>query len=115
MALFGVQTLSVDLPSDQIFDQRILYGSHLHIIFGGNADFLFLLVKCDLSLLLKKIVPRKNFFFGNFTLVVALLETAAAANIKGPHVSFPPLPRRSSSLKHSRQPVSTSQDSNRRL
>ena len=45
MALLGVQTLSVYFPSDQVFDERILYGSHLHIIFGGYTDLLFLLVE----------------------------------------------------------------------
>src|SRR5215475_11776915 len=115
MAFFGVQKLSVDLPSDQIFDQRILYGSHLHIIFGGDADLLFLLVKCDLGFRLAKIVARQNCFFGDINRVVDLLEIDTADDIKGRHDSFLPRPRRSSSLKHSGQPVSTSQDSNRGL
>src|SRR5215471_9490816 len=115
MALLWVQTLSVDLPSDQIFDQRILYGSYLHVIFGGDADLLFLLVKCDLSFRLAKIVARQNCLFGDINRVVDLLEIDVADDIKRRHDSFLPRPRRSSSLKHSRQPVSTSHGSNRGL
>src|SRR5215510_11692488 len=92
MAFFGVQKLSVDLPSDQIFDQRILYGSHLHIIFGGDADLLFLLVKCDLGFRLAKIVARQNCFFGDINRVVDLLEIDTADDIKGRHDSFLPDP-----------------------
>src|SRR5262245_40045271 len=90
MALLGVQTLSVDLPSDQIFDQRILYGSHLHIVFGGDADLLFLFVKGDLSFRLAKIVARQNCFLVYINRVVDLLEIAATDDIKGRHDSFSP-------------------------
>src|SRR4029450_12764242 len=88
MALFGVQTLSVDFPSDQVFDERILYGSHLHLVFGGNADLLFLLVEGDLRFRLAKIVARQNCFLGDINRVVDLLEIDPADYIKGRHGSI---------------------------
>src|SRR5262245_31369058 len=92
MALLWVQTLSVDLPSDQIFDQRILYGSHLHIVFGGDADLPFLLVKNDLGFRLAKIVARQNSFLGDIHRVVDLLEVDTADYIKGRHALVLPGP-----------------------
>jgi hypothetical protein len=42
MALFGVQAFSINLPSNQIFDECILNGS-LFIFFGGCGFSFFLL------------------------------------------------------------------------
>src|SRR5882724_3692315 len=110
MALLGVQTLSVDFPSDQVFDERILYGSHLHIIFGGDADLLFLLVESDLRFRLAKIIARQDCFLGDINRVVDLLEIDPADYIEGRHDSVLP----SRSLKKTNRNVGGSKIENRR-
>src|SRR6266436_9496831 len=87
MALFGVQKFSVDFPSHQVLDERILYGSHLHIVLGGNANLLLLLVEDDLRFRLPKIVTRQNRFLGNINRVVDLLKIDLTDYIKGRHGS----------------------------
>src|SRR6516164_5251727 len=87
MALFSVQKFSVDFPSHQVLDERILYGSHLHIVLGSNANLLFLLVEDDLRFRLPKIVTRQNRFLGNINRVIDLLKIDLADYIKRRHGS----------------------------
>src|SRR4030095_769055 len=95
--------------SDQVFDERILYGSHLHIVFGGNADLLFLLVEGDLRFRLAKIVARQNCFLGDINRVVDLLEIDPADYINGRHDSGLLARPRPRAKPWARPPVSTSQ------
>jgi hypothetical protein len=85
LILSRIEKLSIDLSPGQVFNQRVLHRSHLHIVLGSNANFLFFLVEGDLGFRLAKIVTRQDCFFGYIDRVVDLLEIDPADDVKGRH------------------------------